>query len=223
MANAACPTSIHVCRARITRLNQTTGAVASGGTTNHYVTDKLVSIEAAPEIKEGDSKEITSGCDCICVSYKGNDKLLRFNLTLTLCALEPELIELLTGANLLVNGSSQGIGGGWANQLSCSSVQQQPMVAIEAWSHAWVGDGPYTAYPFIRWVWKGAFFQWDTLTLENELQMPTLKGFSRANAGFGNAYVDYPTGVTTLGSDLGGWVFDTAAPAAYCGYSPTST
>lgn len=218
--NAGCVTPIHICKARVTRLTST-GAVATPTNTNHYVTDKIVSMEVEPEIQEGESKVLIGGCDCICVSYKGRDKLLRFNITLTFCALEPELVELLTGASLLTNGTAQGIGGQWADQNSCSSALQ-PMVALEAWSDSWFGDAQFTTYPYIRWVFKGTFWQWDTLTLENDFTTPTLKGFSRSNANFGNAYVDYPTGVSNLGS-LGGWFYDSAQPAAYCGYSPTST
>lgn len=186
------------------------------------MTANPVLITAEPEVLEGEQKNLVGGCDCLCATYKGYDKLLRWNLTIQFCALEPALIEILTGAALQVNGTAEPIGNNWPNQLTCSSPTQPP-VAIEAWSDLWVGDAQYSgASKYIRWVWPMAFFQIDQFNIENDFMLPQVKGFSRTNANFGNAYADFPTGVTA--SSTGGYFYDDGPlPTAVCGYSSSST
>lgn len=218
MANI-CGNSLHICFLRATRLD-TDGSVAAAPN-NHVVTGNPVILTAEPEILEGESKNLVGGCDCLCASYKGYDKLLRWNLTLQFCALEPALIEILTGADLQVNGSAEPIGNNWPNQLTCSAAVQPP-VAIEAWSDLWVGDNVNQTGPqYIRWVWPMAFFQMDQFQLENDFMLPQMKGFSRTNGNFGDAYADLPAGV--VASDTGGFFYDDSIPTPVCGYSSSST
>lgn len=215
-----CPTSIHVCRARVTRLNAD-GSVAAAPN-NHVVTTSIVSLEVQPEVLAGEAKQLVGGCDCICVSYKGKDKLMRFNLTLQMCDVEPALVDILTGSGTLVNGSSELIGNSFPDQIDCST-SGQPATALEVWSDAWTEDRQVASpNQYIRWIFKMAFWQFDNWKLENDFMVPSFKGFTRQNPNFANAYVDYPAGVTTVGN-LGGYFWDSAAPAAYCGYSSTST
>ena len=218
MANV-CGNSIHIDYIRATRLTST-GAVASAPN-NHVVTASPVILTASPEIMEGESKTLVGGADCVCVSYKGKDKLLRWNLTLQFCALEPALIEILTGAPLQVNGTAEPIGNSWPNQLSCA-VAGQPGVAIEAWSDLWVGDAQYTGTArWIRWVFPMCFFQIDQFQLENDFLLPQVKGYTRQNAVWADPYVDLPTGV--VASAGGFYFYDDQVPTAVCGYSTYST
>lgn len=214
-----CGNSLHICVIRATALNAD-GTVRSGPN-NHVVSENPVILTVEPEILEGEQKNLVGGCDCLCATYKGYDKLLRWNLTLQMCSLEPALIELITGAALQTNTGGDAVGVDWPNQLTCSAATQPP-VAIEAWSDLWVGDAPNPgSEQYIRWVWPMAFFQMDQYNLENDFMLPQFKGFSRTNSNFGDAYVDLPSGVTA--SPTGGFFYDDTVPTPVCGYSSSST
>ena len=216
---AVCGSSIHACRMRVTRLN-TNGTIAAAPN-NHAVTNNLVILTAAPEILEGDQKNLVGGCDCVCASYKGYDKLLRWNLTVQFCALEPAMIEIMLGANLQVDSGANPLGVDWPSQITCSSATQPPC-AVEVWTDLWVGDQQnQSGMPYIRFVWPMAFFQMDQFQLENDFMLPQLKGFTRSNASFGDPYVDLPSGV--VASDTGGFFYDDSVPTPVCGYSSYST
>lgn len=219
MANL-CPTTLHLCRVRHTRLNPD-GTVAAAPN-NHVVTSNPMTLEITPDVLAGDTKDLIGGCDCVIATYRGKDKLRRFNLKLTMGTIEPAQIELMLGAGLFVNGSSENIGASWpTSQISCSGAQAPPS-AIEAWSDLWIGDNqPQTGPRYIRWIFPMTFWQLDAWTLQNDLAGFGFTGFTRSNP-WANPYIDFPTGVTTVPGQ-GGFFFDSTIPSAYCGYSTTST
>jgi hypothetical protein len=219
---AICPGSIHICKARFSRLNA--DGTFKGGSNNHVVTDSIMSVDFTPEIKEGEAKEVVTGCDQIALAYKGYDKLLRFTLAFQMATLAPAVIELLTGAGVLVDTSTipVPVGNVFPNQLSASSTPQPP-VAAEFWTDAWINDrqvDPPSRY--IRWVFPMTFWQIDASKLENDFFLPSFKGFTRQNPNWGNVYGDWPSGIA--GSLIGGAYFwDNTQPGAVCGYSSVST
>lgn len=221
-ATAICPGSIHICKARFSRLNS--DGTFKGGANNHVVTDSIMSVDFTPNIKAGDSKQVIGGCDCIDLSYRGYDKLLYFDLKFQLTKLNPALMELLLGAGILVDSSTVPVpvGNVWPNQLSCASTPQPP-VAVEFWTDAWQNDrqvDPPNRY--IRWVFPMSFWQLDASKLENDFFLPALQGFTRQNPNWGNVYADWPAGIAS--NFVGGAYFwDTTQPAASCGYSSLST
>lgn len=218
MANI-CGNSIHICAIRVTRLDSD-GTVAAAPN-NHVVSGNPMLLTVEPEIVEGDSKNLIGGCDCINASYKGYNKLLRWNLTLQMVALEPALIEMITGASLQVNGTAEPVGVQWPNQVLCSEPSQPP-VALEAWTDLWVGDAQNPgAVRYIRWTFPMTFWQMDSFNLENDFLLPQFTGFSRTNSAFGDAYADLPAGV--VASATGGFFYDDTIPTPVCGYSSSST
>lgn len=217
MANL-CPSPIHICRTRHTRLTAA-GAVASAPS-NHYVSDKPMLLTIDPDLSAGETKTLIGGCDCAQATYRGPDKLLRFNLTLQLAALEPGLVELLTGATILTNASTELIGASFPIQSSCANPTQPPS-ALEAWQDLWIGDGQNANPRYVRWVFPMTFWQMDTTTLQNDFLQVQFKGYTRQNT-WANPYIDFPTGVSSIGTQ-GAFFWDNTIPAAYCGYSTTST
>ncbi len=134
---AICNAMIHLCAVRITRLDQLGNP--AGGPNNVYVSGNPMMLTAKPVLQAGDDKTLVGGCDCIIAEYKGFDKLKRFDLELDLGVIEPGLVEMMTGAPAIVDGSGFPIGWHWASQLSCANPVQ-PNVCIEAWQDLWEGD-----------------------------------------------------------------------------------
>lgn len=223
-ADPICPTNIHFCAFRTTRLNDD-GSLAAGPN-NAYVTGSPVTLSITPNVIAGEIKQVISGPDCICASYHGKDKLQFFDLGLDLCALEPGLIEMLTGSPLITDASDipVPIGFSWPDQLDCAEPGQPP-VAIEGWATTWIDDGPAPApYGFTRYVWPMSFWQFDAWTVQNDFLVPKFKGWTRSNRVWpssGGFYDDYPAGAET--GPLGGVFWDAALPAALCDYQTASS
>lgn len=220
MANNICPTPIHFCKARFTRLN-VDGSVAASPN-NHVVSQFPGSLQVDPDILQGDTKNIIGGCDCLAVTYRGKDKLMRLNLTLTMTDVEPALFELLTGSPIVTSASGDLIGNSFPVQTDCTQAGQPP-VAIEAWSDNWIQDRQASSpYQYTRWMFRMSFWQWGAFTVENDFMQPQFSGYTRSNPGFtSTAYNDWPAGAVI--NNIGGYFFDNTQPAAYCGYSPSST
>ena len=145
MATVACVTSAQFCRVRATRLAMDGTAIHSA--TAAWVGDTGISIDIAPEIMQGTDTETINGCGCICATLKTPDRFKRWNLTLELCGLNPNQIELFTGAPLLTGLPATGvapgvgtdiIGNAWQDQLGCAYDPNG--FALDVWTKAWVED-----------------------------------------------------------------------------------
>jgi hypothetical protein len=217
---AICPTPIHFCKVRVTRLN-VDGTVAAAPN-NHVVSQYPASLQVDPDVLAGTESNLVGGCDCLAATYRGKDKLMRMNLTLQMTDVEPALVELLTGGAVVTAANGDLIGNSFPTQTDCSSAGQPP-VAIEGWQDNWQGDRQaLTPYQYTRWTFRMSFWQWDTFTLQNDFLQPTFKGYTRSNPNFTSAaYNDWPSGASL--TNFGGYFFDSVQPAAYCGYSPVST
>lgn len=216
------PGSIHVCKARFSRLNAD-GTFAAGAN-SHVVTDQLMSVDYTPQIKTGDAKEVVSGCDCIPLAYRGFDKLMRVELKFQLTEFNPALFELLLGAGLLVDTSTIPVPVGvvFPNQVSCTAAHQPP-VAAEFWTDSWDGDHPQAApNRYMRWVFPMVFWQADAGKLDNDFSLPSFTGWTRGNAAWTNVYADWPVGVAGNLSPFA-YFWDNTQPAASVGYSSLST
>lgn len=221
-ATAINPGSIHICKARFSKL--TSAGAFSAGSTSHFVTDQIISVDYTPVIKSGDAKEVLSGCDCVPFSIRGFDKLMRFELKFQIPNLAPALEELLLGSALLVDNSTipVPVGAVSPNQVTCGGSVQPPVCA-EFWTDAWQGDRQVDAPTrYIRWVWPMSFWQIEAGKLENDFMMKSFTGWTRANPNWHDAYGDWPTGIVGSLSPFA-YFWDNTQPAASVNYSTLST
>ena len=209
-----CVAAIHLCRIRATRLDALGNP--SPGPNNVYVSDNPIMLSVTPEIEAGEDKTLVGGCDCIVASYRGKDKLKRFNLEFDSAVIEPGLLEMLTGGAAILDGSGQDPIGMWfANQLSCSA-DSAPNVAFEAWQDLWEDDHQLAApYQYLHWIWPSTYWQLGDVTLQNDFNQPKLTGFSRGNPVWGEGiYGDLPEAA----QPLGGFFYTDEIPDAACGW-----
>lgn len=209
-----CPAAIHLCAVRVTRLDQLGNPEA--GPHNVYVTDNAMMLTVQPQILSGDDKQLVGGCDCVIASYRGYDKLKRFNLSLTLGLQEPGLIEMMTGGAAILDGTGPDVIGAWfPNQLDCEQPAQ-PNVCIEGWQDLWQEDHPLaTPFRYQHWIFPSSFWQLGNQTLQNDFNTPVLDGYTRGNPLWGlGIFGDLPEAA----QPLGGWFFDDTTPSATCGY-----
>ena len=219
-AIAVCGAPIHICALRVTRLDSQGNVVDESN--NSYVTDNVVDVQVNPVVETGLDSTVVGGCDCIVVSYKGTDKLKRFEFVLNLPMFEPALIEMLTGATLIEDASTipVPIGVGWPKQLSCADAQA-PNVAVEWWSDLWTDDQQDPNWPYVHSIYPSSYWQIGQQTAQNDFSQPQFTGFTRTNTLFGDPYNDLPvTAAAALAAGNPGAEFltTTAPPASECGY-----
>jgi hypothetical protein len=210
--SAICASSILACGFRATLLDDT-GNVHTGSD-NYYVTDKMVQLQLTPEIEAGSDRTVKSGCDCIIATAKFPDLLKRFNFEIQLGQLEPGLISLMTGSALISSGADP-IGFDFPNNLECGQTPP-PKVAIEAWSYVWEIDHQSETLPYWHWVWPMAQWQFGQSTLNSDVLIPVLTGYSRANPVWAHGPYNDDPGVP-IGPFGAVWQTATAPPAAVCG------
>lgn len=217
-----CTAAIHLCAIRATRLDQLGNPTP--GPNNFYVSVNPIQLLVKPTLEAGQDKTLIGGCDCIIATYRGFDKLKRFELELDLGMLEPGLIEMLTGGAAIIDATSAStagtpIGVWWPSQLDCASPQQ-PNVAFEGWQDLWQSDhAAATPYKYVRWIWPSTHWQISDAALMNDFAQPKMAGYTRGNPQWGlGPYHDLPQAC----QPMGGFFYDNVRPAGSCGYQTTT-
>lgn len=217
-AVAKCLESIHLCRMRVTRLDSL-GNV-SPTTHNSYVTDKPIEFAFKPQIEAGEEKTIKGGCACIVASVKEPDLFKRFDIDYTTATIEPALLEMLTGASVVLDNSivPVPIGNMWPDNLACGDTPP-PLSAIECWSDAYDVDYQDPTLPYFYWVWPATKWSISDGSLSADFYQPKLSGYTVPNGQWDHG----PYGGTVpIGTGGGYFLTNTVPPTAACGYATVS-
>lgn len=211
---AICPSSILACGLRVTLLDDL-GAV-SADPNNYWVSDKLIQITVSPDVEAGPDTTLRGGCNCIVATAKFPDLLKRFNFEISLAAIEPGLLSMMTGAAIVLEGTGDPIGLNWPTGIDCAA-SPPPNVALEVWSQAWDGDHQDATLPYIHWVWPMTHWQIGQSVLSTDFFTPVLTGFSEGNPEWGIGPYGDDSG-SAVGDNGGFWFTATAPPTAECDY-----
>lgn len=212
-ATWGCAGSLHACALRIAKLD--TDGVPLPGAGNVYVTSALVEIGFEVVVSEGEDLEQQNGCGDVCVSYKNPDKFKRFDLTMQICRPDPEIIAMLvTGVSTISTGG---------NVIGWSSPEVGTIsgngASIEVWSTAIIDGAMAGTRPYFRWVMPKTKWQLGGQTLNNQIMVPTLNGFTETNQNWYNG----PANDWPYDSDRHLHVArDTAIPTTTCGATTLS-
>jgi len=93
------------------------------------VTDGFVSAVVTQNVSEGTDIELRNAADKVCVYSPGCDELLELQVVLTLCKVNPELISLITGQELVLNSAGVAVGMRRSSVIDCDR-----RFAFEIWS-----------------------------------------------------------------------------------------
>jgi hypothetical protein len=212
--SAVCPSVLHFCTTRLTRLDPVTGAVDPDAD-NSYVSDGAVSLALAKDVEAGTESTLKNGCGDLRASSKTPDRLKRWNLTLTMTEFEPGFWEMLTGDAVVSDGPDPvGIDG--QDQFADDFVET--LVALEGWAFAYEGDAPDPIRPYFYVLFPACTFQPPDFTLQEEFTTWPFTGFNRKNgAWFTGPYDD--TGLVGNVSTYRFAQVDQVPPTAACGYA----
>jgi hypothetical protein len=205
-----CGVSFGLCSIRITRVDAAGNVIAG---TNAYVTDNPLSITVTPNIETGNTVSVRNGCGCSVARFKFNDIFNWFEFSLATAALEPEMMAMMLGANTIEDGADV-VGLAFPQSVACD--EDEPAVALEFWSKHIVGSGQDGTFPWVHWVFPKTVWQLSDNSFEEDATQPSLTGFSRSNAQWGDGpYGDGPPDSEDI-SDGGYWKTDVDPPAAAC-------
>lgn len=214
MANETCASTLKLCGLRVLRLD-TDGSVLVD-TSARYTTDTAILLGHDPQVPDIERLEQLNGCGDQCVLYLGSPKAVESdNLTMNLCNLDAELIEMLAGGTVITEDYDS------VGYLApTDSTLNEDGVSIEGWSIAWAGrerklKGGNPAY--WRHFWPKTKWKAAPKTLENGIGVIALTGAAEPNSGWGTGYADDPIPVS-VGESVYGYWLDDALPTSECGY-----
>lgn len=205
-----CLSAVMACRLRVARLHD--DGTLDPGAENLYVSDAIISIGSDPDVEAGTVLTQKNGCGRVCVRRRSDDETLAYNLTMSLCQLDAELIEMLTGATLIT------VGGVTVGLQRPKQGDAKPLVCVEAWQEARNATEQATfggALLWWHWAWPKVKWTAGQHTLEEGVLTVPLTGYAEENDQMGTGpAADWPDLITAAESF---WL-DDAIPDAVCGY-----
>jgi len=154
---ALCASAIQARVARLVKLD-VCGNPVTGASSAVVVTDGFISIEPSPQYLDGEEHQQRKASGALCLYKKDPSELIRVELTIKWCVMDPDALVIVSGERLLstgVTGSGVAFGEG---QLTAH-------YSLEVWQPV-VGSGecdPSGVQRFIYW----AFFNVTNTKVDN--------------------------------------------------------
>lgn len=165
------------------------------GDNSLYVTDAVVKISWQQAVEGGIELTQRTGSGALCVRRRTPDIVKWGEVTVDICAPDPELEWLLTGGTLLRTGTSPHTVGYQEPELGLDPVPYG--VSIEGWSDTDENGQEAAVNELFHWVWpKIKLEKKDARTLEAGVLANSFSGYAYENAGWGTG----PGGTWTFDS-----------------------
>lgn len=222
-----CATPFKVPRLRATRLDECGNVVE--GDCSTVVTDGTITVEIAREYEDREDFFKKNGDGVFCVTETDPPILKWINLTMTMCNVDPQLVNLVAGEEVLEDDAAEPNVIGFRTTVGSTALVN---VAIEVWTRTTgaclPGGVVRYGYLLFPWVIEGTV---GDLTLENGAAdfILTARTTQGSPWGVGPYTVQESAAVATLGdplpfyqivgaSDQEEWIWTTLAPpVASCG------
>lgn len=171
--------SVFAIAMRVCKLGPTGLIVPGAG--NMYVSDAMTEIPFGHEYEDGDEISKKNAAGRVCVSYKAPDTLKWGTFAITLCSPDDELEAMLSGGDVLLDGSDV-IG------YAPPAVGAEPNpngVGIEVWARAIVDGAAASVNPYFRYVFpRVKNLKLGESTLNGEDLNPTYEGILVQNPNY---------------------------------------
>lgn len=101
---SVCPAVVRGRIMRLTRLDACGVPVIGASTT--VVSDGFISVEASDQYEGGDPIRVLNASGDLCIDAKGKPQLAQEDLVITLCQVNPDAINIMTGAPLVLDAAT---------------------------------------------------------------------------------------------------------------------
>lgn len=149
-APALCASPIQGTRMRITRLDQC--GIPVSGVGGMVVTEGFVQVQVSQNYEDGTTYELRNAQGDYCVDEQGPDQYRRSDLTIQFCAIDPDVVNLITGSLVITTGAPVTGTGFWvlggATETRFSLEVWQAVAGVSC-----LGANPLRAY----WAWPNLF------------------------------------------------------------------
>ena len=183
---------------RITNLNSC-GVPQTGCTV--VATDSIISVEMEPEYEERQDFFKKNGDGTFCVQVTNPPIFKWYNVTVTICNVDPDLIALTTGEQRVYDDAAVPNAHGWSTDVGAAANSN---FALEGWTRLANTSVPCTGgveygYGILPWVTQATI---QAMTLQNDTTDLVIAGRTQVGSpwGTGPYFVDYsdnPAGSTT--------------------------
>jgi hypothetical protein len=146
---AECRSVLKSTLARFVRLDSCGGIVV--GETSQLTTKGYISVAATAQIEDGEEFIVKNAGGDLCINEKDCDQFKRYELEMQFCQVDAELLELISGARLLVDDLGETKGFAHGEQNLCENF------SLELWTKITPSD---CAGADPEWYWFG--FPWVT-------------------------------------------------------------
>lgn len=186
--------SAKACALRVARL--AADCTTPTGPTNGVATSAIIRLAASPTAEAGETYQLKNGCGNVAVRLREADKLTEMSISLDLATRDFELIELLTGAALIVNNAAVPQNIGFARRGI--GTPAAGFVSLEVWSQSIDEGGACVAAAsnpgWYRLIYPRCTFTLGDTTIENGVAVVSLTGFGTQNPMWLNGpWNDYPS------------------------------
>jgi hypothetical protein len=198
-----CYTPFKIPRIRATKINVDCGQPVTGCST--VVSDGIISVQMTKEYEDREEFFVKNGDGVFCVKETNPPILKWINLVITLCNVDPELVNIMTSEPLVLDNNAAPRATGFSTQEGSAASAS---FALEGWTRlASVVGGPactggveygYTLFP---WVVEGTV---GDLTYENGAANFVVNARTRSNSlwGTGPYNVDLSDAVGNLNTPI---------------------
>lgn len=209
-----CRSVLKSCLAKFVRLDVCGNPVV--GAASVLTTKGYISVAATAQIETGEEFILKNACGELCINEKDCDQFKRYDLELQLCQIDPELLELISNARLLVDsgGTSRGFAHGESSLCENFSLELWNKVTPSACDVDGDPEWYYFAFP---WVTNGVMTD---VTFENG---PLTLSLTAHTKGAGPGWGQGPSCVLSSDSPaistdhLLGYITNVQPPAVECG------
>lgn len=175
-----CAAPIRGTRMRIIKLD--TCGLPVTGVGGQVVSDGFVQVGVSQDYEDGTTYELRNAQGSFCVNEQGPDQFRRSSLDIQFCAIDPDVVNLITGALVVTTGAPVSGTGFWVVEGGVTNH-----FSLEVWQDiagvACVAGNPYRAY----WAWPNLFGgRFNDFTIEDGTLEWTLSAkTAQANVGWG--------------------------------------
>jgi hypothetical protein len=202
---------------RVARLDATGTPIT--GANQAYIAKAPITVNLSPDFRDGVELESVNGCGSLCGFFKDQDQLKKYDVKFSLCDLDSELIEILTGVSVITSGG-QTIGHEFKRVSSCDPITLNG-VSLEFWSKRWAQCAvPTGTELYWHWALPRAFLRIGEISMENDFMKVPIEGFLQENPNWGDGpFHDFPDGGDL--EAIGAVWEDTSIPDPICGWTST--